>query len=207
MNDTLIRVAPMRRRLLTVALAALASCTAASACAASFENEWVKGSFDSTISFGMQWRMQGTDCGIIGNDNGGCAPTTGTLGEVVNGPGFGATSNPDFNYLQSDNGNLNYRKNQLISAALKGNHELALRFRDVLWAEIACLLCDGRRDCHRDNAEPQKTSVHPPTSVSARTKPHEFERKMTGASSLAGSRGSADREKFRSPLLLELVRR
>ena len=95
-----------------------------------FETEDVKGSFDSTISFGMQWRMSGTSCRIIGNDNGGCVPTSGTLGEVVNGPGFGATSPPDFNYLQSDNGNLNFKKNQLVSAALKGNHELALRFRD-----------------------------------------------------------------------------
>ncbi len=98
------------------------------AVAVTFETESVKGSFDSTISFGMQWRMSGTSCGIVGNDNGGCAPTTGTLGELVNGPGQGATSNPDFNYLQSDNGNLNYKKNQLISTALKGNHELALRF-------------------------------------------------------------------------------
>ena len=61
----------------------------------------------------------------VGNDNGGCAPTTGALGELVNGPGQGATSNPDFNYLQSDNGNLNYKNHQLISSALKGNHELA----------------------------------------------------------------------------------
>ena len=74
--------------------------------------------------------MQGTNCGDVGNDNGGCVPTTGTLGVVVNGPGQGATSNPDFNYLQSDNGNLNYKKNQLISSALKGNHELVLQFKN-----------------------------------------------------------------------------
>ena len=103
---------------------------APTASAVTFETEDVKGSFDSTISFGMQWRMSGTSCRIIGNDNGGCAPTTGTLGEVVNGPGFGFTSDPDFNYLQSDNGNLNYKKHQLVSSVLKGNHELALRFRD-----------------------------------------------------------------------------
>ena len=112
------------------ALGGLLALAAPAAVAVTFETESVKGSFDSTISFGMQWRMSATSCGIIGNDNGGCAPTTGTLGELVNGPGFGATSNPDFNYLQSDNGNLNYKKNQLISAALKGNHELALRFKD-----------------------------------------------------------------------------
>ena len=53
------------------------------------------------------------------------------VGRAGQRPGLqGATSNPDFNYLQSDNGNLNYKKNQLISSALKGNHELVLQFRD-----------------------------------------------------------------------------
>jgi hypothetical protein len=113
---------------LAAALGGIFALAAPAAMAATFETESVKGSFDSTISFGMQWRMSATSCSIIGNDNGGCAPTTGTLGELVNGPGFGFTSDPDFNYLQSDNGNLNYKKNQLVSAALKGNHELALRF-------------------------------------------------------------------------------
>lgn len=118
----------LARRALALALGGVFALGASATRAATFETEGVKGSFDSTISFGMQWRMSGTSCGIVGNDNGGCAPTTGTLGELVNGPGQGATSNPDFNYLQSDNGNLNYKKNQLISAALKGNHELALTF-------------------------------------------------------------------------------
>ncbi len=111
---------------LAAAIGGLFALAAPAAVAATFETESVKGSFDSTISFGMQWRMSDTSCSIIGNDNGGCVPTSGTLGELVNGPGFGFTSNPDFNYLQSDNGNLNYKKNQLVSAALKGNHELAL---------------------------------------------------------------------------------
>ena len=92
-----------------------------------FEGESLSGSFDSTISFGFRKRMQGTDCSIIGNDNGGCVPTTGTLGEKVNGPGLGLTSNPDFNYLQSDDGNLNYKKGDITSAVLKGTHELYLK--------------------------------------------------------------------------------
>jgi len=118
------------RSALALAVAGTIGLAAPAAIAGTFETENVKGSFDSTISLGFQWRMTGTDCRFVGNDNGGCAPTTGTLGELVNGPGFGATSNPDFNYLQSDNGNLNYKKNQLISSALKGNHELSLRFKD-----------------------------------------------------------------------------
>ena len=36
-------------------------------------------------------------------------------------------SNPDFNYLQSDNGNLNYKKGDIVSFALKGTHELYLK--------------------------------------------------------------------------------
>ena len=118
------------RRALALAVGGALGLASAIAPAATFETENVKGSFDSTISLGFQWRMAGTDCRFVGNDNGGCVPTTGTLGEVVNGAGMGATSNPDFNYLQSDNGNLNYKKHQLISSALKGNHELSLKFRD-----------------------------------------------------------------------------
>ena len=128
MNGRSQRAPRFARRALALALAAACGSVSGGASAFGFETENVKGSFDSTISFGMQWRMQGTNCGIVGNDNGGCVPTTGTLGELVNGPGQGATSNPDFNYLQSDNGNLNYKKGQLISAALKGNHELSLKF-------------------------------------------------------------------------------
>jgi len=120
----------LARRAVAMLLAGALAAGATAALAMSFEMDGVKGYFDSTISFGMEWRMSGTSCTIIGNDNGGCVPTTGQIGELVNGPGQGGTSNPDFNYLQSDNGNLNYRKYQLISAALKGNHELALQFRD-----------------------------------------------------------------------------
>lgn len=120
----------LARRALVLAVGGGLALAAGMAWAATFETESVKGSFDSTLSFGMQSRMQGISCGIIGNDNGGCVPTTGALGELVNGPGFGYTSNPDFNYLQADNGNLNYRKNQVVSTALKGNHELLLKFNE-----------------------------------------------------------------------------
>ena len=92
------------------------------------EGDTVSGSFDSTISYGFQRRMQDADCSIIGNDNGGCVPTSGTLGERVNGPGFGFTSSPDVNYLQSDDGNLNYKKGDIVSSVLKGTHELYLKF-------------------------------------------------------------------------------
>lgn len=113
------------------ALATLAVGTAsAPAHAFKFQNEWVKGSFDSTISLGFIRRMGDTDRGIISNDNGGNVPTVGALEHRMNafyGPGS-AFANPDFNYLQSDDGNLNYKKGDIVSAALKGTHELLLHF-------------------------------------------------------------------------------
>ena len=59
----------------TFALATLAAGLAGTpAHAFKFENEWVKGSFDSTVSLGFIKRMQKPDRSIIGNDNGGNVP-------------------------------------------------------------------------------------------------------------------------------------
>jgi hypothetical protein len=128
MNEVPRTTRPLARRA-ALALAAFAACTApAGASAATFEYGSIKGSFDSTISFGAQWRGQGRDCSIIGNDYGGCVATTCRIGELVNGTGQGATSNPDFNYLQADDGNLNFDKHDIVSMALKGTHELSLQF-------------------------------------------------------------------------------
>jgi hypothetical protein len=92
-----------------------------------FGNESVSGNFDSTISFGFIKRLQGTSRSIIGNDNGGNVPTTSELESRVNAYyGGGAIANPDFNFLQADDGNLNYKKGDIVSAALKGTHELVL---------------------------------------------------------------------------------
>jgi hypothetical protein len=94
------------------------------------------GSFDSTISVGMQMRMQSTDRSIIGNDNGGNVPTQSQLGTKVNGAGFGWTADPDFNYLQTDDGNLNYKKHDIVSAVVKGTHELFLTQKGN-WSALA----------------------------------------------------------------------
>ncbi|MCD6672916.1 MAG: DUF1302 domain-containing protein [Burkholderiaceae bacterium] len=117
----------------TFALAALAAGLAgAPAHAFKFENEWVKGSLDSTVSLGFIRRMQKTDRSIIGNDNGGDTPVTSELGrrgDAFYGLAPGSTvAVPDFNYLQADDGDLNYKKGDIVSAALKGTHELVLHF-------------------------------------------------------------------------------
>ena len=81
--------------------AACCALAAPAAMAVSFETDSVKGSFDSTISFGMQWRDAGDELRHHRQRQRRLRRRRrGTLGEPVNGPGQGATSNPDFNYLQ-----------------------------------------------------------------------------------------------------------
>lgn len=127
-----LRQAPVARAV-AVALAALAAgLGSAPAHAFKFQNEWVKGSFDSTVSFGLTQRLQKPDRSLIGNDNGGDTPVTSELGrrgDAYYGLAPGSTiAVPDFNYLQADDGNLNYKKGDIVSAALKGTHELVLHF-------------------------------------------------------------------------------
>lgn len=112
---------------LALAIATLGATFANPAAAFKFEMEnGITGSFDSTISFGAQMRMQSTDKSIIGNDNGGNVATVGDLGFKVNGPAGAGAANPDFNYLQTDDGNLNYKRHDIVSAVFKGTHELFL---------------------------------------------------------------------------------
>lgn len=111
----------------TRGLAVLGLCAALTplAHAVKFElGDGIAGSFDTTLSFGLQRRMSAPDKSIIGNDSGGKVPTSGPLGTLVNGPGQGASADPDFNYTNIDDGDLNYAKGDIVSAVLKGTHEL-----------------------------------------------------------------------------------
>ncbi|MDO8341149.1 MAG: DUF1302 family protein, partial [Candidatus Woesebacteria bacterium] len=112
---------------LALAIAALGATFATPAVAFKFEMEnGITGSFDSTISFGAQMRMQSPDKSIIGNDSGGNVPFASALGAKINGVGAEATANPDFNYTNVDDGTLNYKKHDIVSAVFKGTHELFL---------------------------------------------------------------------------------
>ena len=82
--------------------------------------------FGTTISYGVQMRTNNPARDNLGNDNGGNVPPSGAIGARINGDG--TTSNPDFNFLNSDDGNLNYNKGDVVSAALKGTHELGLKW-------------------------------------------------------------------------------
>ena len=112
---------------MSLAFAAAATLAPGQAYAERFQTEGgVDVDFGTTISYGFQMRAQGTARDNIGNDNGGNVPTTGAMGFRTTGNG--ANSNPDFNFLNGDDGNLNYKKGDIVSAALKGTHELGLKW-------------------------------------------------------------------------------
>lgn len=86
--------------------------------------------FSSTISLGAQVRASKRASNTIGNDNGGSVPTGAKLGAILNGAGGEPTANPDFNFLNGDDGNLNYNRGDIVSAPLKGTHEFGLKTTD-----------------------------------------------------------------------------
>lgn len=121
---------------LALAIAAIGFGVGNAALAFNFETEGgIKGSFDSTVSFGVQRRMKSPDMSIVSRDSGGTPATGAALGATINGPGFEWTANPDFNYTQTDDGNLNYKKGDIVSAVLKGTHELGLK-EEGNWAAL-----------------------------------------------------------------------
>jgi len=71
------------------------------------ESGEVTGSFDTTLSLGGLWRMQGREKSLISIANGG------------------TSRDPN-----SDDGNLNYKKGELVSSAFKVTHDLELNYRD-----------------------------------------------------------------------------
>lgn len=86
--------------------------------------------FNTTLSMGAQVRLGKPLRDTVGNDNGGNVPTGARLGALMNGPGGEPAANPDFNFLNGDDGNLNYKRGDIVSAPLKGNHEFGLKTKD-----------------------------------------------------------------------------
>lgn len=124
----------IRRTPAALAIAALGLGLASPAQAFKFDlANGVSGSLDSTLSFGIQRRMQSTDRSIIGNNSGGSSPISGEMGQRVNGNA--GSSIGDFNYTNIDDGNLNYKKGDIVSAVLKGTHELSFGERGN-WAAL-----------------------------------------------------------------------
>jgi hypothetical protein len=99
--------------------------------------EGISGSFDSTVSYGVMSRLQSAGCKTVGNDNGGCNNgTNNELSQVYNLDNGLGYANADFNYVNFDDGNLNYKKGDIVSAVLKGTHDLSLKYPGG-WSALA----------------------------------------------------------------------
>jgi hypothetical protein len=101
------RARPGNGRILATAIAtALAAGYAAPAMAVPIQTDNWTGSWDTQLSYGALWRVEGRDCRLIANANGGCGPS-------ANG----------------DDGNLNFETG-LVSSVIKATSEIELKFRD-----------------------------------------------------------------------------
>ncbi len=108
--------------------AALAGWSTASHALRFGSEEGLSGSFDSIVSFGLTQRMSSPDCRVLGNDSGGC--NNGSNNTLQARQGANGYANADFNFTNFDDGNLNYKKGDIVSAVLKGTHDLALKAPD-----------------------------------------------------------------------------
>lgn len=95
---------------LVLAVGAASLCTALPAQAVKFSWGEIDGSFTSNLSVGASWRMESADKDLLSPGN-------------TNGKGTASTST-------SDDGNLNYDKNDMYSMQFKGVHDLELTSGD-----------------------------------------------------------------------------
>ena len=102
-----------------IALVALGAASAAGAFDFQSESGAVTGNWDTTISFGEAWRLLNPNPALIGTGEGG----TGRSPNI-------------------DNGDLNYKKGQPFSQALKVTTEFSLKYRDYGFFTRASALYD-----------------------------------------------------------------
>lgn len=76
--------------------------------AVEFKNDYFEGSFNSTVGVAAGMRAKNPSCGLVGD------------------PNYCASAATD-QWAAADNGNLNYRKHDLFTLAIKGSHELLLK--------------------------------------------------------------------------------
>lgn len=110
-------------------LGALAAAEAGSVGAAQWtlDNDWSV-NFDSTVSFGTVLRTSKRKCSFIGNDNGGCVGDSPTPLQEENPAVF--SSNLDTLRLNQDDGNLNYKRGEVVSANAQWTSDLYIKATD-----------------------------------------------------------------------------
>lgn len=95
------------RRVLATAITLALAAGAGSSYAFEFSSGELTGSFDTTVSLGGLWRMQSPEKSLISIANGG------------------TSRDPN-----SDDGNLRYKRHDLVSTTLKATHDLELKYRN-----------------------------------------------------------------------------
>ena len=96
-----------RRTTLGTAVALALTAGSTSVMAFEFKSGEVSGSFDTTVSLGALWRMESPEKSLISIANGG------------------TSRDPN-----SDDGNLRYKRNELVSTTLKATHDLELKYHN-----------------------------------------------------------------------------
>lgn len=129
-NDTGVReVRTVRALAYKAVMGALAAINAGSAAAAQWtlENDWSV-SLDSTVSLGVAVRTSKPNCRFLGNDNGGCVGDTATPLQNSNPAAF--AMNLDTLRVNQDDGNLNYKRGQVVSTNLQYTADLFVKGTD-----------------------------------------------------------------------------
>lgn len=96
-----------RRTTLGTAVAIALAAGSTSVMAFEFKSGELTGSFDTTVSLGSLWRMEGREKSLV---------------SIVNG---GTSRDPN-----SDDGNLKYDRHELVSTTLKATHDLELKYHN-----------------------------------------------------------------------------
>lgn len=96
-----------RRSVIGTAVTLALAAGAGSAQAFEFQQGELTGSFDTTVSLGALWRMESPERSLISIANGG------------------TSRDPN-----SDDGNLRYKRNELVSTTLKATHDLELKYHN-----------------------------------------------------------------------------
>jgi hypothetical protein len=91
------------------------------------DNGW-QVNFDSTVSFGVALRTGQRDCRDIGNDNGGCVGDAATPLQASNPAAF--SSLLDVLRVNQDDGNLHYKRGQVVSANAQWTSDLYVKATD-----------------------------------------------------------------------------
>lgn len=114
-------------RTVVAGLLAAADCGSAHAAQWALDNDWTV-NLDSTVSFGVAVRTSNPNCKFVGNDNGGCVGDAATPLQKSNPAVF--SSSPDVLRLNQDDGNLNYKRWQPVSANAQWTGDLYVKATD-----------------------------------------------------------------------------